>query len=173
MRDEQTAVRPPKMKWVLALLAGGALLVLAFALVLRWSWRSVFVLDGTKYQVETTAPAAFRYSASPRMENGAYILEGWACLQGERILTIDSWAVLYDVENGKYYRLPTAAQLDEAATETINDGGQYARAGFSVIAPLAQLEKPPEAYELCFAYRSNENNLLVHTGCTAAEGGAA
>lgn len=163
---------PPKKKAIVALLAGVLAVVLCFAALLRYSWRAVVTVNPSGYAVE--APEDFRYTAQPVVENGAYHLDGWACISGERMLKVDCWVLLYSPEEDRYYRLPTLAGiLTEEATETLDDGTIYGRAGYSAVASLKNLREDFSEFEICFAYRSNEHNNIIHTGQLAMEGSAA
>lgn len=149
---------------VMAALAGGLCFVLLFCGVLRYTMRSPSALNPAGYEVsEGAVPEGFRYEAQVAAGEGALQIRGWACVVGERILSVDNWVVLYDGAAGRYLRLPTTMELDEAATAAVGDGIEYARAGFTSLTPLKALDAGG-VYELCFAYRSNGHNLLVHTG---------
>lgn len=157
-----------------ALVWGGLALllvaVLVFAALLRATWRSARPLDPAGYEI--ALPENFHYTAETFLEGGAYQVRGWAVLEGERIDSINCWVVLYDAEAGEYLRLPTMAELDAAAEEALGGGMMYARGGYSALVPEGQLAKTPAAYELCFAYRNNANNLLIHTGQPGLGGAA-
>jgi hypothetical protein len=107
------------------------------------------------------------------VENGAYILDGWACVAGERIEWVECWAVLYDPKTDTYWRLPTAGGMDAPeATALLDDGILYSRAGLTAVASLKKLAVPPDEAELCFLYLSNGHDFLMHTGQQAMEGAA-
>lgn len=157
-----TAFAPARKKWVWIGLAGLVAVVLLFAMALRTTMRSATVLDPTPYTEAT--PEGFRYAVGAQAAGGALTVSGWACIAGERMLTVDNWVTLYDPASGTYLRLPTTAEVNETPTELIDDGLVYGRAGLTAIVPLNQLQQPLSRYELCFAYASNGHSALIHTG---------
>lgn len=162
----QSEERPANKKLYLAVMAAAVVFVLIFTLLLRINWRTPFRLDPADYQVDY--PAGFVYTASAQTQDGAYFLDGWACIRQEKMEWVDCWVVFYDAAADTYYRIPTLAGiLGDAATEAIDDGFVYGRAGFSALVPLQKLPGAPQSYELCFAYRSNGHNYLIHTGQAA------
>lgn len=165
---EQVAFVPARKRVIAALLALVFIVVVVFTLLLRHTMRSAVPLRTAAFDVRV--PAGFAYACSFTNDGEALRANGWACIAGEGIRTVDNWVVLYDAEQNTYWRLPTAMVIDEAATASIADGGEYGRAGFTALVALGGLEKGPAAYELCFAYRSNGHNLLVHTGQTVGGG---
>ncbi|NLW78525.1 MAG: hypothetical protein GXY32_03815 [Ruminococcaceae bacterium] len=153
---------PARKKWVWIGLAALVAAVLLFAMALRTTTRSATGLNPAAYTEET--PEGFHYAVTASAAGGALTVTGWACIEGERMLTVDNWVVLYDPARDTYLRLPTTAEVNEAPTALINDGLVYGRAGLTAIVPVSQLEVPLSRYELCFAYASNGHNALIHTG---------
>jgi hypothetical protein len=152
------------------LLLASVLLVALFTAALRYIWRTPVRVEPGNYQLVT--PEAFRCEVAVHRADGAYTLNGWACLAGERIEWADCWVVLYAGAQDAYYRLPTmAGMLTEEATEAIGDGLTYGRAGLSAVVALSKLSVELEDSELCFLYRSNGHGYIVHTGLSALGGG--
>ena len=118
--------------------------------------RSVHPLDPAEYT--EPEPEAFVWQCDVTPGQGILTLQGWAAVEGEKPETVDCFYVLYSAGTDTYYRLPTTMQQsDAAAAET---GSAYA--GMYGFALTGQL--PAGELELCFAYRSNGHNALIHTG---------
>lgn len=158
---------PAKKGIVLAALAVLLAGIVLFAAVLRHTTRSATALSPSGYTL--AMPEGFEYHCSQTTAGGALTLRGWAVVRGQGIKTVDCWAVLYSAASGSYLRLPTMMEIDETPTALLNDGTFYGRGGFVSITPLSQLADNLTMYELCFAYRSNGYNSLVHTGQMLAE----
>lgn len=162
MIQEKTIFIPAKKDVALALLCFAALVIVLFTGVLRYTLRTAFVLDASAYP--EPAPANFTYHCTLGRSGGAITLKGWACVAGERFTAVDCWAVLYDAAQDTYLRIPTNMELAPDATRAIDDGINYSFGGFTAFVQEKQLQTPFSAYEICFAYRSNGHNALVHTG---------
>ena len=157
------ATRAPARRGVVLLLCTvGAVAVLVFCLTLRWSLRTAFSLRASAYP--EPAPAGFAFRCTQTSTPGAVVLQGWACVKGERFLTVDTRAVLYCAATGEYLRLPTGMQQTDEPTALLADGINYSFGGFYAFVRTKQLAQPLREYELCFAYRSSGHNALVHTG---------
>lgn len=167
---EETAAYPPPKRWVVvAMLCAAVVLVGVFALLLRHSLRAAVPLNPAEY--EQSAPEGFLYDLTSTLQNGTVAFEGWACVQGERFESVDTWVVLHHVPSGAYLRVPTVMQLSEEAPPQLDaDEIDYARGGFTAFVLLQQLTAPLDEYEVCIAYRSNGHNALVHTGQSLPQG---
>lgn len=165
--NESKPFVPAKRGVVVALLCAATAVILVFVAVLRHDLRDVKTLDAGAYTV--AVPAGFVYECDVTDTGGVYALRGWACVDGERITSVDCFVVLYDTRSGEYLRLPTTMERNEAAGVRLGHEN-YAYGGFTSFAIKDQLESPAERYELCFAYRNNDHNELVHTGRPLAEG---
>lgn len=149
-------VKPADARLLWGFWAIAAAGILLFAFLLRADLRSVHRLNPAAYT--EAAPAGFIWHCDVTPEAGALTFSGWAAVTGEKPETVDCFLVLYDAAADAYYRLPTTMQpSDDAAAQA---GSVYA--GLSGFALTDQL--PSGALELCFAYRSNGHNALVHTG---------
>lgn len=158
---------PAKRSVVLALCCLATVVILAFVFVLRHDLRDAKPLDAAAYTVEV--PEGFAYACDVSENGRAYTFRGWACVDGERITSVDCFVVLYDTANGSYLRVPTAMERNEDAWEALGHEN-YAYGGFTGFVVQKQLEAPAAQYEICFAYRNNEHNELVHTGQMLVEG---
>lgn len=159
-----TSYKPAKKGILLALLCGSLVLVLLFAFLLRHTLRTATPLNPNQYNVYT--PQNFAYRFSNTVENGAVSFSGWACVKGERFESVDTWVVLYNSETGEYLKAPTTMELNEEPLEVLGEEEfiNYTRGGFTGFVLLKQLKNPLQQYEVCFAYRCNGYNALVHTG---------
>lgn len=154
----------PRLLWGFWLLA--AAVTLAFLFCLRQDLRSVRPLDPTQYT--ETPPAGFLYECQAVPGRGVITFNGWAAVEGEDLATVDCRLVLYSPGQDRYYLLPTAMEQNQAAAQAAGDGGAV-YAGLYAFALTRQL--PAGDLELCFAYRNNHHNALIHTG--QMTGGAA
>lgn len=159
----------PAKKWlVLVSLALAAVLIFAFAGVLRHTLRTAVPLNPAEYA--GAPPQNLAYSFAQQIGGGAVSLRGWACVQGERFETVDNRVVLYNTQDGSYLAIPTAMQLTDEPLSVLGDDINYTYGGFTAYVLLEQLTAGLPAYEICFAYRSNAYNALVHTGQYLKEG---
>lgn len=161
----KTGYKPAKKSVVLALLCGATLLVLVFAGLLRYTLRTATPLNPAQYQQYT--PEGFAWRVTDEAGDGVITFKGWACVEGERFESVETYVVLYNTETGAYLQAPTTMELNEEPLEVLGDPDHfinYTRGGFAGFVLLKQLTSPPAAYEICFAYRSNGYNALVHTG---------
>ena len=154
----------PRLLWGFWLLA--AAVTLAFLFCLRQDLRSVRPLDPAQYTEAT--PAGFLYECQAVPGSGVITFSGWAAVEGEDLATVDCRLVLYSPGQDRYYLLPTAMEQNQAAAQATGDGGAV-YAGLYAFALTRQL--PAGDLELCFAYRNNHHNALIHTG--QMTGGAA
>lgn len=171
---ETVEFTPARSKWFWGMGIALGMLVVLFALALSWRWRAVRVLEADTYQL--SYPEGFRYGMQASQQDGTYELSGWACMEREFVQKVDCWVVLHDTQTQTYYRIPTrAGLLDTMAAQAIGDGRVYGRAGVAAHVAAGQLKNAPEAYTLCFAFRTDGHNYLVETGetilvCMEAQG---
>lgn len=154
----------PRLLWGFWLLAAAVTLVFLFCL--RLDLRSVRTLDPAQYT--ETPPAGFRYDCQVLPGSGVVTFQGWAAVTGEELATVDCRLVLYSAGQDRYYLLPTTMEQSQAAADATGDAGAV-YAGLYAFALTRQL--PAGELELCFAYRNNHHNALIHTG--QITGGAA
>lgn len=152
MKDRSAA--DPRILW--GFWAAAAAGILLFAFLLRGEMRSVHPLDPTDYT--EPAPEGFAWQCDVTPGQGILTLQGWAAVEGEKPETVDCFYVLYSAGEEAYYRLPTTMQQSDAAAA----GAGTPYAGLYGFALTEQL--PAGELELCFAYRSNGHNALIHTG---------
>lgn len=151
---KERSAADPRILW--GFWAVAAAVIVLFAFLLRADLRSVHPLDPAEYT--EPEPEAFVWQCDVTPGQGILTLQGWAAVEGEKPETVDCFYVLYSAGTDTYYRLPTTMQQsDAAAAET---GSAYA--GMYGFALTGQL--PAGELELCFAYRSNGHNALIHTG---------
>ena len=147
------------------LLIAGAVVILTFTGILRYTLRTAFPVNPADYT--EPAPEGFTYTCTVTQQNGALAFSGYALVAGERFLQVDTAVVLYCAETGVSLKLPTAMAPDDAATAAISDGINYSFGGYYAFVREAQLKLPLSSYEICFAYRSSDHNALIHTGQSA------
>lgn len=138
--------------------------ILIFTFLLRATGRSVKEINPNNYEIKV--PDKFNYSCTVTQSPGAYAFRGWAFIEGERVLDYENHVVLYHDKSNKYYKIPTDMQLNDDAINAFNDGVNYSFAGFTAFVIEKQLKHPIEEYEIYFAYRNNDYNLLIPTGQT-------
>ena len=153
----------PRLLWGFWVLAAAAILLFAF--LLRTDLRSVHRLDPADYT--EPAPEGFVYECTITPGSGVLTLSGWAMVQDEGPGAVDCRYVLYDPAQDRYYRLPTTMEQSEAAVAATGESGAL-YAGLYGFALTEQL--PAGELELCFAYRSDGHNALIHTGQTTTGG---
>ena len=153
----------PRLLWGFWVLAAAGILLFAF--LLRADLRSVRRLDPADYT--EPAPEGFVYECVAAPGNGVLTLSGWALVRGEGPGAVDCRYVLYDPAAGQYYRLPTTMEQSQAAVDATGESGAL-YAGLYGFALTDQL--PAGELEICFAYRSDGHNALIHTGQTTTGG---
>ncbi|MEG0166597.1 MAG: hypothetical protein RR709_01885 [Ruthenibacterium sp.] len=156
----------PAKKWLLIVLcAAMALGVLLFTVLLAVSLRREKPLNPQEYTQAEPENFTYQVTATPAGKSLQY--SGYACVVGERFETVDLRVVLYHAADNSYLCLPTEMVLRADATEDIADGINYSFGGFSSYVRKKSLTAPPHDYEICFAYRVNSHNALIHTGQSA------
>lgn len=156
---------PAKKNLIIVLCAVMAGSVLLFLGLLRMSLRQETIIDPNAYQ--TVQPKGFTYHVTATPAGKSLQYSGYACVIGERFETVDLRVVLFHAASNSYLLLPTEMVLRPDATEEIADGINYSFGGFSAFVRNKSLKAAPQDYEICFAYRVNEHNALIHTGQTA------
>ncbi|MEG1381408.1 MAG: hypothetical protein RSC73_04105 [Ruthenibacterium sp.] len=157
--------KPVKKELVIVLCAVMVLGIFLFAALLCGSLRREKSLNPQDYT--EAAPEKFTYHVTATPAGKSIEYSGYACVIGERFETVDLRVVLYHAASESYLCLPTEMVLRTDATEEIADGINYSFGGFSAFVRNKSLESPPQEYEICFAYRVNGHNALIHTGQTA------
>ncbi|MEG2653463.1 MAG: hypothetical protein RSA17_07780 [Ruthenibacterium sp.] len=144
--------------------------MLLFAGLLRYSLRTARTIDPEDYSEAASLsamPKNFVYTCAIQQQNGSLSFSGYALFQGERFLQVDTSVVLYCAKTGIYLKLPTAMSPEYDATASVDDGINYSFGGYYAFVLQNQLACSLSEYEICFAYRSSEHDMLVHTGQSA------
>lgn len=107
-------------------------------------------------------PSTFRMKADVTRADGMLLVDGYACIEGERFEHIDTFVALYSGTGGTALRLPTKMVLSEEAYEA---GGGLAigqMGGFT--ARIREGALPAGEYGVYIAYRTDGHGILADTG---------
>ena len=107
-------------------------------------------------------PSTFRMKADVTQADGMLLVDGYACIEGERFEHIDTFVALYPGTGGTALRLPTKMVLSEEAYEA---GGRLAigqLGGFT--ARIREEALPAGEYSVYIAYRTDGHDILADTG---------
>ncbi|MEG2021903.1 MAG: hypothetical protein RR087_09005 [Oscillospiraceae bacterium] len=161
MKQTQT-FKPAKMNIFLLLAAICAVGILVFTVMLRAQHRNAVYISSADYTMET--PSGFKYKCDIMQSHGAFSLRGYAFIDGERFIDVNTHVVLYHAKSGKYLQIPTDLELNQDALNVVADKINYSFGGFTSFVIEKQLKAPPCEYEIYIAFRSNGYNLLIPTG---------
>ena len=157
-----------------AYLAAGTLLVaalLGFALLLRFDLQRSKPVDISAY--EEPVPDTMVWQLTQGGSETLITLDGYALLQGEKIIRMENAVVLYDTVQNDYLQLATAMVRRNELNEQFGEGYNYSCSGLSAMVHTDELQKPYSRYEICVLYGANRHCILLHTGQSLAEEGVA
>ncbi len=156
-----------KLKIVTALIIAAVLFVLAVYILIMYDLHSVRRINPTDADYEK--PDNFVYSINVNVQDELTV-EGFAFVVGGNTYSINNFLCLYSSVEDVYYRVPTKMSINEAANTVTGERYNYSRSGFFARVQLSELNEPLEQYEICFYYKNDDYNNMVHTGKTVIEG---
>lgn len=93
-----------------------------------------------------------------------FIINGYAYRSGEKIKTVNGYVLLYCMDNGKYFKLPTQLVSRPDVTESKNDSVDYSNSGFIARVSKSKLDFNNQGFEICYYYNHFNKKELVHSG---------
>lgn len=93
-----------------------------------------------------------------------FIINGYAYKKGESIKTVNGYVLLYCIDTGEYFKLPTQLLRRPDVTETLDDGTDYSNSGFIARVSKSKLDFNNLGYEICYYYNHKNENELMHSG---------
>ncbi len=151
-----------------------ALLTLAIIFVAVIYSLIIYELNAVKKATPNNAifetPENFVYSYNIAVNSEEITIDGFAFVVGGNTYNIDNFIYLYCSTDNVYYKLPTKMNINEAANSVTGEKYNYSRSGFLSRANESAFDKPLENYEICFYYKNDDYNNIIHTGNVALEG---
>ncbi len=157
-----------KLKIVVALIIAALIFVTAvYALIMQElkTAEKISVGDADKNWPNNTV-----YSFSVNVEDEMLKINGFVFVVGSDTFNINNFVCLYSKYDDVYYKIPTKMVIDEQASAVTNDGYNYGRSGFNAAVPLKELPEDIGELEICFYYKNDDFNNILHTEHLAIEG---
>lgn len=93
-----------------------------------------------------------------------FIINGYAYKKGKSIKTVNGYVLLYCIDTGEYFKLPTQLLSRPDVTETVDDGTDYSNSGFIARVSKSILDFNNLGYEICYYYNHKNESEVMHSG---------
>ena len=95
------------------------------------------------------------------LEGDVLSVSGWAVLPEKPAQKLS--CLLYDPDSDTYFSIHTESTKRQDLAEVFRDGTNYEDAGFLASVPLSKYDLTGRRLEVCLAYHSDRNVILIHT----------
>lgn len=149
------------------LLAGLAMFLIMSGGLYRYNsqWS---IIDEKQYNVQKLQETDLRYRINENLSKQDIQLDGFIYKKGEAVRKSATWIVLKDLDNERYYKIPTDTVERKDITKYEADKKHYDGSGFQTKIRRELLQQDV-SYHVYLLYSNNKNSLLLDTGRTVSK----
>lgn len=153
-------VKNSKEKAVFILLATILFLLILFCILIFRENTKIMTFNASKSKIVEDIVVKI----DSIQDSDYFIINGYAYKKGESIKTVNGYVLLYCIDTGEYFKLPTQLFSRPDVTETVDDGTDYSNSGFIARVSKSKLDFNHLGYEICYYYNHKNESELKHSG---------